>query len=70
VTNAVEQRLTGTTEWQTISHEFELRQPLADVRIQCALQASAGEAWFDLSSLKIRRVSLNVSKVSSSVRGE
>ena len=70
VTNSVEQRLTGTVDWKNITHEFELRQPIADLQIQCVLQAHAGEAWFDLSSLKVRRLSFNVSKVSSAVRGE
>jgi hypothetical protein len=63
-----QQRLTGDTEWTTVSHEFELRQPLADVEIQCALQGSLGAAWFDLSSLKLRRVALNVSK--STAKGD
>jgi len=67
-TNAPQQRLIGDSEWTTVTHEFELRQPLADLEIQCALQASAGAAWFDLSSLKIRRLSLNVSK--STARGD
>ena len=70
MTNSVNQRLTGTADWATIRHEFELRQPLADLQIQCVLQGNAGEAWFELSSLKIRRLSFNVSKVSSTVRGE
>jgi hypothetical protein len=70
VTDTSEQRLTGTSDWQEIRHEFELRQPVADLQIQCALQAATGEAWFDLSSLKIRRLSLSVSKVSGNVRGE
>lgn len=69
VTNSVEQRLTGTTDWKDITHEFELRQPMADLQIQCVLQGTAGEAWFDPSSLKIRRLSFNVSK-SADVRGE
>jgi len=62
---SVEQRLTGDTEWKTITHEFELRQPLADLQIQCVLQGSAGDAWFDASSIKIRRVASNVSKSAS-----
>ena len=62
-----QQRLTGDTEWTTVTHEFELRQPLADVQIQCALQGSLGAAWFELSSFKIRRVALNCSK--STARG-
>ena len=65
LTNAPQQRLTGDTEWTNVTHEFELRQPMADLQIQCALQASAGAAWFDLSSLKIRRVSPNISKNAS-----
>ena len=69
LTNSVEQRLTGTADWKNIAHEFELRQPLADLQIQCVLQASTGEAWFDVSSLRIRRLSANVSRVTG-VRGE
>ncbi len=67
-TNSVQHRLLGDKEWTTVAHEFELRQPLADLQIQCALQASSGAAWFDLSSLKIRRVSLNVSR--STAKGD
>jgi spore coat protein H len=61
-TNSVEQRLTGTTDWKTVTHEFELRNPLADLQIQCVLQGTAGEAWFDVASLRLRRVALNVSR--------
>jgi hypothetical protein len=67
-TNTIEQRLVGNTGWKTITHEFELRQAVADLQIQCSLQAAAGEAWFDPSSIRIHRVALNVSK--SSARGE
>lgn len=59
---APQQRLTGNHDWTTVTHEFELRQPLADVQLQCVLQSTDGEAWFDLSSLRLRRVSLTVSK--------
>ena len=57
-----QQRLTGEHDWATVSHEFELRQPLADMQLQCVLQSTDGEAWFDLSSLRLRRVSFSVSK--------
>ena len=60
LTNAPQQRLSGEQDWQVVAHEFELRQPLADVQIQCVLQASSGAAWFDLSSLKIRRTALTL----------
>ncbi len=67
-TNTPLQRLTGDKGWTTLTYEFELRQPLADLQIQCALQAPSGAAWFDLSSLKIRRVALNVSR--STAKGD
>ena len=57
-----QQRLTGEHDWTTVTHEFELRQPLADVQLQCVLQSTDGEASFELSSLRLRRVSLAVSK--------
>ncbi len=60
-----EQRLMGDNDWTTVRHEFELRQPLADLQIQCVLQGNAGEAWFDTSSIHVRRMSLNVSKGTS-----
>ena len=67
-TNSVQQRLLGDKDWTMVTHEFELRQPLADLQIQCVLQASSGAAWFDLSSLRIRRVSMTVTK--SAAKGD
>ena len=58
LTNAPQQRLRGDTEWKTITHEFELRQPVADLQIQCVLENAAGDAWFDLASLQIQRVEI------------
>ena len=59
--NAPERRLTGDKDWTLVTHEFELRQPLADLQIQCVLQAETGAAWFELDSLQIRRTSIFVS---------
>ncbi len=64
-----EVRLNGDHDWTTVTHEFELRQPVADLQIQCVLQGDAGVASFDTSSIRIRRLSFNVSKVTG-VRGE
>ena len=61
-TNTVDLRLTGDTDWQTVTHEFELRNPLADLQIQCVLQGTAGEAWFDPASIRLQRKSLTVSR--------
>jgi len=62
MTNTTEMRLTGTTGWQSIKHDFELRNPLADLQIQCVLQGAAGDAWFDPSSIRLRRMSMNVTR--------
>jgi spore coat protein H len=62
MTNTVQRRLTGDNDWTTITHEFELRQPIADLQIQCAIENATGEAWFDAASLQIQRRSRNVSK--------
>ncbi len=61
-TNTVQPRLTGDTDWTTITHEFDLRQPIADIQIQCVIENATGEAWFDLASLQIQRWSRNGSK--------
>ena len=57
MTNTVQSRFIGDNDWTTISHEFELRQPIADVQIQCVLENATGEAWFDTASLQIQRLS-------------
>jgi spore coat protein H len=50
------QRLAGTHDWTPIVYEIELRQPLADLEVRCELSAEAGEAWFDLQSLRLTRL--------------
>jgi hypothetical protein len=55
MTNTVQRRLVGDNDWTTIRHDFELRQPIADLQIQCVIENSTGEAWFDTSSLQIQR---------------
>ena len=60
MTNSVQSRFIGDNDWTTISHEFELRQPIADVQIQCVVENATGEAWFDTASLQIQRLSKTV----------
>ncbi|MDB6035145.1 MAG: cotH 3, partial [Verrucomicrobiales bacterium] len=53
------QRRTGistTLPWQTLSHEFEVTDDGVDVEFVCDFYAFAGEVWFDLNSLKVRRL--------------
>jgi spore coat protein H len=55
MTNTVQKRLAGNTGWTTITHDFDLRQPIADLEIQCVIENATGSAWFDASSLRIQR---------------
>lgn len=45
--------VTGTTDWQTTSHEFEVTQDLQEVELVAELRSSAGGAEFDIASLRI-----------------
>jgi hypothetical protein len=48
--------LTGESDWTVLKHEFAVEPGGEDEKeIVCELRASAGEAWFDLSSLRIIR---------------
>jgi hypothetical protein len=43
------------TNWTELSCELDLRQPVADVEILCEA-SGPGEAWFDLPTLKLTRL--------------
>jgi spore coat protein H len=49
-------KLSGTTDWKESKYPFEVASPGADVELVCELKATAGEAWFDASSLRLVRV--------------
>jgi hypothetical protein len=49
-------RLSGTSSWRPLTHEFEVKDPIADIELVCEFHAVQGEVWFDLSSLKLRRL--------------
>ncbi len=48
--------VTGTTDWQTVSHEFEISQDLQEIELVVELRSSAGSAEFDQASLRIYKV--------------
>jgi hypothetical protein len=52
-----DERIPGDSDWRRISYDFELHQPMADLKLACELRADKGEAWFDLGSLKLTRLS-------------
>ena len=55
--NLVYQPLPSTagTNWTELTCEIDLRQPMADLEILCEA-SGAGEAWFDLRSLRLTRL--------------
>ena len=56
--NLVSQPLPSTagTNWTELTCEIDLRQPAADLEILCEA-SGPGEAWFDLQSLRLTRLS-------------
>jgi spore coat protein CotH len=49
-------KLSGTQDWQSFQHTFDIAEKAADVELVCELKATAGEAWFDADSLRLRQV--------------
>jgi len=50
-------RVTGTNPWQALQHVFLVdEEPGTDVELVCELNAPEGEVWFDLESLRLRRL--------------
>jgi spore coat protein H len=45
--------LTGDSSWQLLAAEFQVEQSTEEIEFICELRARAGEAWFDLDSLKV-----------------
>ncbi len=49
--------MTGISEWQSLSHDFQVPEGSPDVELVCELNAyQSGEVWFDLSSLRLKRI--------------
>lgn len=47
---------TGTTGWKTVVSDISVREDQREIEIGLELRARNGSAWFDRSSLQIRRV--------------
>jgi hypothetical protein len=50
------ENLVGDTSWRPLLAEFRIETDNTVAELICELRASAGEAWFDLNSLKLIRV--------------
>ena len=54
--NKVATELSGTQDWQKFSYLFQVQEGNGQVGLVCELRASSGEAWFDVSSLRLVRL--------------
>jgi hypothetical protein len=45
--------LIGNSSWQLLAAQFQVEKATREIELICELRASAGEAWFDLDSLRI-----------------
>ena len=43
----------GDSNWRLLAMDFEVEQAVEEVEFICELRARGGEAWFDLSSLRV-----------------
>jgi spore coat protein H len=48
-------KVLGDAPWQTLGYEFEVTQQPFEVELICELRAAAGEAWFDVDSLRLKK---------------
>jgi len=46
----------GDSDWKPISFEFEVEAEQPEVQLVCELRAKRGEIWYDLNSLKLKRL--------------
>jgi hypothetical protein len=44
------------TAWRPLTHAFEVQDAGMDVEFVCELNATQGEVWFDVDSLRVRRL--------------
>ena len=45
--------LVGDSSWQPLAAQFQVEKTARQIELICELRASAGQAWFDLDSLRI-----------------
>jgi spore coat protein H len=50
---ARENKLIGTSDWELLTHTFQARVAGEEIILLCELRAAAGEAWFDVDSLRL-----------------
>ena len=48
--------LIGDSAWRLLAINFQVEQPVEEVEFVCELRAQGGDAWFDLSSLRVLKM--------------
>jgi len=48
-------RLSGQNPWRGLQHDFAMEEAGGDIELVCEFDALAGEAWYDLESLHVRK---------------
>lgn len=49
-------RLTGSANWTTVEYEFTVEEEIRNVELVLELRAQSGQAWFDRTSLVLRKL--------------
>jgi hypothetical protein len=49
-------RIAGRNPWLGLQHDFVVQEEAGDVDLVCEFYAQDGEVWFDLASLRMRRL--------------
>jgi spore coat protein H len=49
----------GNSQWQPLNHVFTVKGAAMDVELICELNAQQGDVWFDVGSLRVRRIAPN-----------
>ena len=49
-------RITGQNSWRELQHEFEVQEGAGDVELVCEFDALNGEVWFEMDSLRLRKL--------------
>ncbi|MDB5386242.1 MAG: hypothetical protein JWM11_1888 [Planctomycetaceae bacterium] len=48
--------LIGTSDWKPLKFDFEITVPIQEVELVAEIRATAGQVWFDKSSLRLKRL--------------
>jgi hypothetical protein len=48
--------MAGDSPWQPVKHDFTVGSDELDVEFVCELDAHEGDVWFDLDSLRVKRI--------------